>query len=106
MRVRGQFSMTSMMICMATKSLLLKVGIHLKNKCCYRHPPFWSADAYFEARKVLCALHVLHDATHAIVAAMTAFGTKPNFAQRQIKVIIYHQYPLGRNLHPNLTLLL
>lgn len=84
----------------AGQMLLIKIRVHLKNKCGYWHPPFWSAYAYFEAREVLRALHMLHDAAHAIVAAMTAFGSKPNFAQRQVKVVIYHQHPLWWNLHP------
>ena len=48
------------------------------------HAAFRSANAYLEAGEVLPPLHVLHDAAHAVVAAVAALGSKPHFAQGQV----------------------
>ena len=48
-------------------------------------------NANLEPGEVLASLQVLHNAAHAIVAAMPALGTQPDFTRGQIQVIMDHQ---------------
>ena len=54
---------------------------------------------YPQAWEVLAAGEVLCDAAHAVVAAVSSFGSQPYRSTGQIHIIVHNQNPLQWYLH-------